>query len=85
MQCWNGLPRVAIATLIFLTGCASPILQLREQSGLYEKVKGDAELAKQFLSCSRQAYGDSAAESASATPSIASGGKAPSVAEPKMG
>jgi hypothetical protein len=80
MQTWIVLPRVAIATLIFLAGCTSPILQLSEQSGLYEKVKGNAELAKQFLSCSRQAYGDSAAESAPATPSIAPGGQAPSVA-----
>jgi hypothetical protein len=80
MQCWNGLPRVAIAALILLAGCASPILQLREQSGLYEKVKGNAELAKQFLSCSRQAYGDQTAESASAALSVAPGGQAPSVA-----
>ncbi len=80
MQCWNVLPRVAIAILIFLAGCASPILQLGEQSALYEKVKGNAELAKQFLSCIRQAYGDQTAKSASATPSIPPRVQAPSAA-----
>ena len=59
MHCSNVSPGAAIAILIFLAGCASPIIQLSEQSGLYEKVKGNAELAKQFLSCSRQAYGGS--------------------------
>src|SRR5512135_993313 len=80
MQAWIVLPRVAMATLVFLVGCTSPILQLGEQSGLYAKVKGNAELAKQFFSCSRQAYGDQAADSNAATPSVAPGGQAPSVA-----
>jgi len=80
MHCSAPLSRAALATLIFLAGCASPILQLSEQSGLYEKVKGNAELAKQFLSCSRQGYQDQAAESPSATPSVAISGQAPSAA-----
>jgi hypothetical protein len=80
MHCSIVLPQAAIATVIFLAGCASPILKLSEQSGLYEKVKGNAELAKQFLSCSRQAYQDQATESASATPSAATSGQAPSAA-----
>jgi hypothetical protein len=80
MHCSIVLPRAAIAILIFLAGCASPILQLSEQSGFYEKVKGNAELAKQFLSCSRQAYQDQAAESAAAAPSIAASEHAPSTA-----
>ena len=63
-----------------MAGCASPIIQLSEQSGLYEKVKGNAELAKQFLSCSRQAYQDQAGESAAAAPSIAASGQALSAA-----
>lgn len=80
MHCSNVSPGAAIAILIFLAGCASPIIQLSEQSGLYEKVKGNAELAKQFLSCSRQAHGDPAAESAAAAPSIAASEQAPSAA-----
>ena len=80
MHCSIVLPRTAIAIVIFLAGCASPILQLNEQSGFYKKVKGDAELAKQFLRCSRQAYQDQATESAPAAPSIPASGQAPSAA-----
>jgi hypothetical protein len=83
MHCSAVFPRAAIATLILLTGCASSTLQLREQSELYEKVKGNAELAKQFLSCSRQAYGDQTAENAPATPS-ASGNGQPASAAPAL-
>ncbi|HXX76341.1 MAG TPA: hypothetical protein VEI50_14525 [Nitrospiraceae bacterium] len=80
MHCSAPLSRSALATLIFLAGCASPILQLSEQSGFYEKVKGNTELAKQFLRCSRQGYQDQTAESVSATPSVAVSGQAPSAA-----
>lgn len=80
MHCSIVLSRAAIAIVIFLAGCASPILQLNEQSGFYKKVKGDTELAKQFLRCSRQAYQDQATESAPAAPSIPAGGQAPSAA-----
>lgn len=80
MHCSAPLSQAALATLIFLAGCASPILQLSEQSGLYEKVKGNTELAKQFLSCSRQGYQDQATEITSAAPSVAAAGQAPSAA-----
>ena len=80
MHCSIFLPRTAIAIVIFLAGCASPILQLNEQSEFYKKVKGDTELAKQFLSCSRQNYHDQATESAPAAPSIPATGQAPSAA-----
>lgn len=80
MHCAAPLSQAALATLIFLAGCASPILQLSEQSGLYEKVKGNTELAKQFLSCSRQGYQDQATEITSAAPLVATTGQAPSAA-----
>lgn len=80
MRCSTLLPRTALATLIFSAGCASPILQLSEQSGLYEKVKGNADLAKRFLSCSRQAYQDQPTERLSAVPSAPTGAQAPSAA-----
>lgn len=71
------LPRVSLVTLIFLSGCTSSVLQLREQSGLYDKLKDDKELAKQFLTCSRQPYGEPSGGAVPPAPSATTGAQFP--------
>ncbi|HEY6083835.1 MAG TPA: hypothetical protein VIU63_00480 [Nitrospira sp.] len=58
------------AIMLLLAGCTSPILQLPVQAELYDKVKGDDALAKEFLGCLRQPYDEQQAATAAMAPSM---------------